>query len=437
MTDLLDTLPFHCFRQIWDQPSVADVANAVRWQILQSKLRQRVRPGGRVAVAVGSRGIRSILALTRATVATLKEMGLDPFVVAAMGSHGGATPDGQRALLADYGITPGNLGVEVRTDMDVVELGRNAWNDPVYWDRNAAAAEGVIALARIKPHTDFHATFESGIVKMLVIGLGKQKGANTHHRHGTRGLKEGIPLSARVVLEKSPFALGLAVVENAHDEPAHIEAVEPEDLLRREPELLHLARSLQARLPFDDLDLLVVGEVGKNYSGTGMDTNVLGRLFVEGEIDPLQPKITRICLLDLSPESHGNATGIGLADLTTAGLLAKMDHGITRMNSLTSCHLMRSRIPFDFPTDRECILAGLRTCWQPDPDALRMAIIPNTLELEFIWATTALAKSLRGRQDVLPYTDPRPLPFTDAGTLRQAVLFPQSTQGRRLATHRG
>jgi hypothetical protein len=418
-------------RQALDQPRAADVRALVRQQILESRIRQRVQQGARIAVAVGSRGVANLATLVRTVIATLRELAYQPFVVAAMGSHGGATPQGQRELLASYGITADAMGVPVCTEMNTVLLGTNSWGEPVYWDRNAYEADAVVTLSRIKPHTDFHGPIESGIVKMLVIGLGKREGAATHHQYGVPGLRDMIRESIKVVLAKTRFALGLAILENAADETAFVQAVEPEALLDTEPRLLEKARSLMGRIPFDQLDLLVVGELGKNYSGTGMDTNVLGRQMVEGEPDRLLPKITRICVLDVSDESHGNAVGVGMADLTTQRLLDNMDTEITNINVLTSCFLLRSKLPVALANDRECIAMGLRTCWQPRQEKVRLALIPNTLELTELWISAPLVEEAKKGADMQLTEGARPLPFDASGNLQQEILFPHSVRGRR------
>jgi hypothetical protein len=314
---------------------VADVAGEVRRRWLESRVAGRVRRGTRVAVAVGSRGIANLSAIVRATLDALRDLGAQPFVVAAMGSHGGATAAGQRQLLAEYGVSEQALGVPVKTDMTAVRVGTNSWGEPVFWDKNALEADAVVTVSRVKPHTDFRGLYESGIVKMLVIGLGKRDGAAQHHRWGFRGLRDMIPETARVLLEKTPFAGGLAVLENAHEQTARLQVVAADELLEVEPGLLEEARGLMGRLPFERLDLLVIGEIGKNYSGAGIDPNVVGRLLIEGEPEFASPRITRICALDVSPESHGNATGVGIADLTTDRLLAAIDPVPFRMNNLT------------------------------------------------------------------------------------------------------
>jgi hypothetical protein len=410
---------------------VADVAAEVRRQWQASRLGRRVRAGDRVAVACGSRGIANVAAIVRSTLDYLAGLGARPFVVAAMGSHGGATAEGQRQLLAEYGISEAALGVPVKTDMDTVQLGTNGWGEPVYWDRNAFGADAVVTVSRVKPHTDFRGRFESGILKMLVIGLGKRDGAAQHHRWGVRGLKEMMPETAKVVLAKTKFAAGLAVLENARDETARLQIVDRDELLDVEPNLLDEARRLMGRLPFDRLDLLVIGEIGKNYSGAGIDPNVVGRLLIEGEQEPESPKIIRICCLDLSPESHGNGTGVGIADLTTQRLLDAIDDGPTIVNNLTACFLRRSQLPFAFPNDRDCIDMGLQTCWQPERTKVRMALVPNTLELSELWVSPALAAEARTRQHLDVTGDPRPLPFDAAGNLEQERLFTHSVRGRR------
>jgi hypothetical protein len=420
-------------QQTHPQPAVADVAGEVRrlWQT--SSLSRSIKPGMSVGVGVGSRGIANLQTIVRATLEVLRDLGAKPFVVAAMGSHGGATADGQRELLAGYGISESALGVPVKTDMDAVQIGVNSWGEPVWWDRNALAADGVVTISRVKPHTDFRGQFESGVLKMLVIGLGKRDGAGQHHRWGWRGLRDMLPETGKVVLEKTPLVASLAILENAREQTARLQVVEKDQVLAVEPKLLDEARGLMGRLPFDQLDLLVIGELGKNYSGAGIDPNVVGRLQIEAapDLEFDKPRITRICLLDLSPESHGNGTGVGLADLTTERLLNSIDQVPFRMNNLTACFLWRSKIPFAFPTDRECIEAGMATCWQPVPAKLRMAVIPNTLEVAEMWVSPPLAEEARSRPHLELNGGPRPLPFDPAGRLRQAELFPHSVCGRR------
>jgi Lactate racemase N-terminal domain len=425
-------------RQVAPQLAVADVAAEVRRQWLASKTAKRIRPGMRIAVGCGSRGIKNFLPIARATVGAIKELGANPFVVAAMGSHGGATPEGQRELLASYAIDEAHLGVPVVTDMDAEKIGTNSWGQPVWWDRNALAADGVVTVSRVKPHTDFRGRFESGVLKMLVIGLGKRHGADQVHSFGTRGLRDMLPESGKVILEKTKFLGGLAILENANEETAKLEVVDRDDLYDREPALLEQASKMMGRLPFKGMDVLVIGECGKNYSGAGMDPNVIGRMLIEAtpEAETNDPRIVRIAVLDVSPESHGNATGIGLADITTTRALNSIDPVPFKMNNFTARSLWRSKLPFAFDTDREVIEKSVETCWQPELDKVKFCVIPNTLEVTELWVSAPLAAEAKGNPHLELVGTPQPLPFDAAGNLVQEKVFPHSVRGRRNKTGR-
>ncbi len=420
-------------RQIAPQPAVADVAGTVREAWKRSKTARRIKPGMRVAVGCGSRGINNYLAIAKATVDALKELRAKPFVVAAMGSHGGATAEGQRELLASYDLDESHLGVPVLTDMDAQNIGTNLWGQPVWWDKNALSADAVVTVSRVKPHTDFRGAFESGILKMLVIGLGKRDGADQVHSFGPRGLREMIPESGKVILKSTPFIGGLAVLENSYEETAKLEVVDRDDLWEREPVLLEEARKMMGRLPFAAMDVLVIGECGKNYSGAGMDPNVIGRMLIEAspEAETNDPKIVRIGVLDVSPESHGNATGIGLADLTTNRAIASIDQGPFRMNNLTARSLWRSKLPFAFETDREVIEVCIETCWQPEFDKVKFCVIPNTLEVAEMWISAPLVAEAKTNPHLQLVGEPIALPFDMHGNLLQEKLFPHSVRGRR------
>lgn len=430
---MIDLPLLYHVRQTTPQPTVADIAGDVRRQWKESRLAKRIKPGDRIAVGCGSRGIRHIGLIVKTTVETLTELGARPFIVAAMGSHGGADSAGQRALLASYQIDEEHLGVPVKTDMDSRQVGTNSWGEPVWWDRNALAADGVVTVSRIKPHTDFRGKYESGIVKMCVIGLGKREGASQHHRWGWRGLKDMMVESCKVILDKTRFLGGLAILENANEETAELHVVDRDELLDVEPGLLVKSRDLMGKIPFDELDVLVVGEIGKNYSGAGIDPNVVGRLLIEAapELETNKPKIVRMCCLDLSPESHGNGTGVGIADLTTDRLLKAIEPGPFRMNNLTARFLWRSKLPLSFPTDRECIEQSVDTCWQPIPERLKLAVIPNTLEVAELWVSKTLADIAHSNGNLAVSGDGRPLPFDADGNLEQVKLFPHSVRGRR------
>lgn len=425
--------PIARVRQSIPQPQVADVAGTVRKLIQESRIRERVPAGGTIAVGCGSRGITVIPTVARAAVNTLREMGYKPFIVAAMGSHGGATKEGQAELLAGYGITSETMGVEVKSDMDTLVLGTNPVGLPIYFDKNAYNADGIVLLNRVKSHTDFHATHESGVLKMLVIGLGKQQGASQIHKLGLRGMKEVLPAVGRFLVENTKFALGLAIIENAVDLPAEIVAVEPDTIFDVEPKLLGRARQLMGRLPFDQIDVLVVGELGKNYSGAGMDPNVIGRLMIETQNDFERPVVTRLVVLDASAETHGNIVGVGFADLTTERLVSKLDPVPYRVNILTSCCLERGRIPITLANDREVFEAALDTCWRIDPSEARMVIIPNTLEVNTLWVTQPLLEEVKAHPHLSLETGFQPIPMSPDGYLDQESLFPESVRGRRAA----
>ncbi len=423
--------PLARVRQSIPQPRLEDVPGTVRRLIRTSHLRERVAPGGTIAVGIGSRGVHGIGQIARTIVDTLLGMSYRPFIVAAMGSHGGATAEGQRALLAEYGVTEEAMGVPVKTDMDTLVLGTNPVGLPIYFDKNAYQADGIVLANRVKPHTDFHATHESGVLKMLVIGLGKRDGATQVHKLGLRGLKEVLPAVGRFLVKNTRFALGLAIIENAEHVPAEIVAVEPETIFDVEPVLLERARGLMGRLPFDQIDVLVVGELGKNYSGAGMDPNVIGRLLVETQPDFERPVVTRLVVLDVSDESHGNIVGVGFSDLTTERLVSKLDPESFRINVLTSCCLERARIPITLPTDRDVIQAALETCWRVDPAQARMVVIPNTLELNTLWVSHPLEEEVRAHPHLARETDYQSIPLSSDGWLDQVRLFPDSVRGRR------
>jgi hypothetical protein len=423
--------PLARIRQSIPQPRVEDVPGTVGTLIRNSRLRERVKPGGTIAVGIGSRGIHGIDVVARAIVDTLKQMEYRPFIVAAMGSHGGATSEGQRELLAGYGVTSEAMGVPVKTDMDTVILGTNPVGLPIYFDRNAYEADGIILANRVKPHTDFRGVHESGVLKMLVIGLGKREGASQVHKLGIRGLCEVLPAVGRSLVENTRFALGLALLENAEDTTAEIVALEPEAIFDVEPKLLERARGLMGRLPFDQIDVLIVGELGKNYSGAGMDPNVIGRLYVETQPDFDRPKVTRLCVLDVSDESHGNIVGVGFADLTTDRLVSRMDPVPFRINTLTSCCLERSRIPITLPTDGDVIRTALETCWRIDPAEARIVVIPNTLEVKTLWVSAPLEDEVRAHPHLSRETGYQPMPVAEDGSLDLDGLFPESVRARR------
>ncbi len=423
----------HRVIQRFDVPDLADPATEAAAVVARSRIRERLAPGAKVAVTAGSRGIASIGPILKAVVSTLQSMGFDPFVVGAMGSHGKATAEGQRELLAEFGITPETMGCRVETAMETVSLGTNSFGLPICMDANAHAADGIVAVNRIKPHTSFTGQYESGLLKMLAIGLGKREGASQVHKLGLPGLVRLIPEVGTFLLQNTKVVLGLAILENAREHTARIAAIEPEDILEQEPKLLDEARAIMGRLPFEAIDFLVVGELGKNYSGTGLDPNVIGRQRVETMPDLPRPVVTRLAVLDVAEESHGNALGIGLADLTTERFVAKIDPTPMRVNSMTSNFLTRARVPLAMADDRAVIATGLDTCWCITWEEARMVVIPNTLELESFYVSEALIGECLSHPRMEVEEAPTPWPFDATGHLDQAAMFPNANQGRRRA----
>ena len=360
----------------------------------------KLAPGSSVAVGVGSRGIANLRDIVRETIGALQALGLKPFIFPAMGSHGGATAEGQVEVLASYGVTAADMGCEIRATMEVIELDSFGLEHPLYMDAHAAAADAVLLINRIKPHTDFHGPHESGVVKMAVIGLGKWKQADAMHSFGVRGLRDLIPLATARLISAGRLWGGIGVVENALDETALIEAIPADKLLARETELLAIARKNMPRLPVDDLDVLIVDRMGKDISGCGMDTNILGRLRIAGQAEPEGPRIWSIVTCDLTEASHGNASGIGLADVITERLRSKMDHAATQMNIVTSGFLERGKIPVTAATDREAFDLAVRYCCTPPMEKLRVIRILDTLHLSEVMVSSAVAREITGHADV-------------------------------------
>jgi hypothetical protein len=370
-------------RQQLPDEHIGDVAGAVRAALIQGELSSRIAPGQRVAITAGSRGIADIQLVIRTVVEELRAVGAEPFVVPSMGSHGGATVEGQRAVLAEYGITEAEIGAPILATMETVEIGRLEDGTPCFMDRHAWEGDAVIVVGRVKAHTAFRADIESGLCKMLAIGLGKQRGAETNH---SRGLAETIPAVAEVILGRGKVALGLGLVENAFHKLHTIQAAAPEGFHAADRELLKLANSLLPRVPFDDLDLLIVDELGKNVSGSGMDYNVVGMWRRLG--GEKRPYFRRIAVLGITPQSEGNALGMGIADFTTRRLYDALDLQKTYMNGLTATAYDAIKIPIVMGSDLEACEAALKAANTSAP--ARVAWIKNTLELQELLVSEAL-----------------------------------------------
>ena len=397
--DLHAPLPvMHAATQRLDGPRVADVPGEVRRRLEDSGRLAGIRPGARIAVTAGSRGIHNIVPVLRAVVDTLRAHGAEPFLVPAMGSHGGGTAAGQVALLRDLGITEETIGAPIRATMDTVPAGQLPDGPALFTDANAAAADGIVVVNRIKPHSDFHGAIESGLAKMTVIGLGKRRGADAMHAYGAPGLRTLLAPGAQAIVASQPILAGVGIVENGRGEVARLAVLAPEEFGGpAEAALLEEARALLPGLPFDQLDVLVVDQIGKNYSGAGMDTTVIGRIMVPQQPENPRPEITAIVALDVSPESHGNAAGLGMADVTTRRLVSKIDFEALYINGITSgtFGLRRSAIPFVMQDDYTAVALALHAAAAAHPEAPRLVRIANTLDVGTILIAAALVPEAR------------------------------------------
>jgi hypothetical protein len=416
--------PFFRVRQKFDRPLVVDIPCEVRQQLSRLNLGTRIKPGQTVAVTAGSRGIANIAAIVKAIVDHLKSLGAAPFIVPAMGSHGGGTAEGQVELLAGYNITASHMGCPIKASMDTVIVGQAAEGFPIHFDRHASEADHVVVCGRIKPHTDFSGDLESGLMKMMLIGLGKRNGAVIYHR----AFKDfSFPQIARSVaprvMQHCRILAGVGIVENAYDETALIEAMLPEQIEAREAELLVLAKRWLPRLPFQFVDVLVVDEMGKNISGTGIDTNVVGRKndyhkAVEGEF----PVVRRIIARSLTEASHGNATGVGLTEFCKTTLVEQADWKITWLNCITSGNVPFAMRPIHLDTDRELLDAAISTIGLTEAIDSKILWIKNTLQLAEVECSAAYLDEARRREDLEIITPPRALPLDANGDLPRFEL---------------
>ena len=417
-----DQLPrFFRVRQSFPRPRVDDVPGAVRAELGRVFPPGSLRAGMEIGVTVGSRGIRGIAEITRAAVDFFKRHQVKPFILPAMGSHGGAEGEEQRDLIAEYGVTEEAMGVPVRYAMETKSLGKTDSGVEVFLAKTAWDADGVLLLNRIKPHTDFKGRIESGLAKICAIGLGKLDGAREYHSHiFDIGLGEAILQASGRILESGKVLGGLGVLENAYHETARLGGVTVSGFFDQEAALLDEARGLMGRLPFDQFDVLVCDRIGKNISGAGLDTNIIGRGvygYIAGEpwMEGM-PSITRIAVLDLSDESHGNGTGMGLVDFATERFYGKVDLRVTRINSVTACAPGGAKTPVILLSDRDAIATAIRTT-QRRPEGPRVAYIRDTMGLEELCLSEALLADARAASGLEVLSEPAPLPFDDAGSL--------------------
>lgn len=402
-------------RQRFDRDGISDVAAVLREKLNDEKLKARIRPGMRVVLTGSSRQIANMPLILKKLAAFVRAQGGEPCIIPAMGSHGGATAEGQKALLEGYGITEDYCGCPILSSMETVRVGQLPDGDEVRMDRFAHEADAVIVVGRIKAHTAFRGTYESGLVKMMAIGMGKRAGADSLHRAGFGKMGERLPLYAKVVFDNCNVIFGVAPIENEFDQTCRIEVIPAEEIFDREPELLRYAKSRLPRILLPETDVLIVGEIGKNFSGSGMDPNVTGTFGTPYATGGIQKQ--RVVVLDLSEQTHGNFIGLGMADTTTKRAFEKLDTNAAYFNMLTSTVLCVGKIPMVLEDDKLAIQAALKTLTQVDREHIRMVYLKNTLSLETIMVSEALLEQVRGRDDMEILEQPHPLSFDSEGRL--------------------
>jgi len=417
----------HIFRvrQRFERPQVADPAAAVQAELARLQLGERVQPGQSVAITAGSRGIANIHVIIKAIVDHLKSLDLKPFIVPAMGSHGGGTAEGQRKIVEGYGMTEEFCGCPIRASMETVVVCQAEEGFPVHFDKIAFEADHVVVCGRVKPHTGFVGDIESGLMKMMLIGLGKHAGAKIYHRviqnHSFGQIVRSV---AREVLSRCDILCGVAIVENGYDETAKIEAVPPEEFEPREKELLVQAKQWMPRLPFREADVLIVDQIGKNISGSGMDTNVVGRKFNDHKAEPEEwPKIKRIVIRGLTEATHGNACGLGMSEFCLSRAVEQMNPEITWINAMTGGHPTAGMIPLHYPTDREVLEAALSTIGLVDPPDARLMWICDTLTVAEVECSAAYFAEAQRREDLEIIRPPRALPLDADGMLPEVATL--------------
>lgn len=407
-------------RQQFETQRIDDVSVAVRTALEKLNLSKKIKAGQSVALTAGSRGIANIALVLQATCRFLKDLGAKPFLVPTMGSHGGGTAEGQRKIIESYGMTENFVGAPIRASMEVISLGNTPEGYPVFLDKHASEADHIGVVARVKPHTGYHGPIESGLLKMMMIGLGKHVGALAYHQFLLELPYDGfVRAISKVVRAKAPISFGLAIVENAFDETARIEGAQPEEFEKVEEQLLVLAKQWLGRLPYREADLLIVDEIGKDVSGSGMDTNVVGRkrAFRNQVGPPDQPSIRHIFVRGLTEKTHGNAAGIGLADFTTTRLIRAMNYKATVINCLTGGYPEAGNLPVHFDTDREVIEAALKIIGRRTPQTARVMRIRDTLHVQELEVSESLFADGKPAVPLSVVKEARPLAFDANGDL--------------------
>jgi len=418
LQELLKDIPVPKMAKVrvnFENNKIDDLGSELKMKLNQVHIQDKILPGMEIAIAVGSRGLDRLVELTAVTVQFLKEQGAKPFIVPSMGSHGGATAEGQREVLAHLGVTEDTVGCEIRSSMEVVKVGELPNGLPIYVDKFASKADGIVVINRVKPHTAFRGPVESGIMKMISIGLGKQKGAEACHQMGFKYMAENVPAMAKVIMEKTPFLFGVATIENAFDKVAVLEVLTPKEIVEKEPALQQQAKELLPKLFFDQLDVLLIDEIGKNISGDGMDPNITGRYptpYASGG-----PDVNKMVVLDVTVQSEGNANGVGTADFTTQRLVDKMDKEGTYANGLTSTVCAPTKIATTLPNDKMAIQAAVKTCNILDFTKVKLVRIKNTLVLSEIEVSEPLLPYIAQHPNMEQVSDVYDFQFDDEGNL--------------------
>ena len=416
---MIEDIKVRKIKQNFNRMKIEDLFEHIHQSFKKSDLKNRIKPGDKIGITVGSRGITNIKLIVKNIISELKNINASPFILPAMGSHGGANSEGQKEVLASYGITEREMGVPIMASMDVRQIGKVENKIPIYFSKIAMESDGIIALNRVKMHTDFKSNLiESGMSKILAIGLGKAKGASSIHSLGVYGLKNVIPQAAELIIKKAPIIQGIGILENSYDQTMKISFVPPEDIIKVDSELLKKSKKVMPTLPIENLDIVITQEMGKNISGTGFDTNVIGRLYINGEKESMKPMIKRLIVFDLTEESHGNALGIGLADITTRKLVDKINYKDMYANTITSTFLNRAKIPIIADTEKEAIEIALKTCWELEQNNLKLLIMKNTLELEYLYVSKAAWDEIKDDKNIDACGDWEKLAFAENGKMR-------------------
>lgn len=404
-------------KQVFPRPQIKpeEIPQIIHTLLSEEKFSSKVKPGMHIAITAGSRGIANVALTTKCIADFVRSKGAHPFIVPAMGSHGGATADGQRAILEGYGITEDYVGCPIISSMEVKKIGLNEEGMDVFIDKNAAESDGIILGCRIKPHTAFRGPYESGIMKMMAIGLGKQHGAEVCHEAEFKNMAKYVPMFGRAIIKNAPILFAVPTIENAYDETCKITAVNAEEIIEKEPPLLQEAFANMPRILVDACDVLVVDQIGKNFSGDGMDPNITGTFctpYATGGI-----KSQRVCVLDLSPETHGNGIGLGYSSATTKRVFNQLDLSSMYPNAITCTVLGGVRIPIVMESDKEAIQVCIRTCNEIDKKNPQVVRIPNSLHIEHIMLSESYYEEAKNNPNLIIESEPEYLPFDEDGNL--------------------